>query len=317
VPDAVAAALVKGSITITSDPTGDETFRSLQDEAKSACDSSSIGKSLSKSNTSLLIRDDKAELAELRIVDSTLFAHVNLTEIDALAKAGGVDDFSASLDEGAESLGPQAATALADIRAGKWLKLPLSSYVKDLEDALASEEPAPASPRACDFSSLASKVVEAVKPHVTVTDANDSSEDRVLDVKVQVASALKALVTTLQKDDTLPFGSLFQDEDPADISKDIRPGTANGTIRLHDGHLAGVTLDLESVRQLSTDPGVDSFAGAQLAVDVDDSADAVSAPTELSSVDLKQLFEDLLGGFFGMAMSEAGMTSSSEFSYGG
>ena len=136
-----------------------------------------------------------------------------------------------------------------------------------------------------------------MKPYVKVTDANDSSKDRVLDVKVQAAPALKALLAVLKAEKDLHFASMLADVSPAEIDKNVKGGEARGTIKLHDSHLTQVAVDLESLRQLSTDPGTDSFAGVQVVVDVDDSADQLSAPTDLSSLDLGALLDDFLKSF--------------------
>jgi hypothetical protein len=295
-PPAVAQALLKGSITYVTDPVGDATLRSVQ---SGTVDPSDLKAALSKVNSSFVIRDDKADLVELRILAGDLYAHVNLTEIGALAKAGGEDDFDASLDDlGSED--PRLAQAITDVRAGKWLKLPVSKYLDQLQDIAGSITGATPKPsKAYDFSQLGSKAYAAVKPYVKVTDANDSSEDRVLDVTVQARPALKALVRVLQAEKDLPFAGFLSDAD-TDIDKGVKDGVAKGTITLHESHLTGVSVDLESLRQLSTDPGTDSFAGVQIRVEVDDSADELDTPTDISKADLGAMLEDLLSSFFGI-----------------
>jgi hypothetical protein len=307
-PPALVNAMLKGSITYVADPAGDATLKSVQSQAVNPTD---LKAALDKVNIAFVVRDDKAELVELRLVAGDLYAHVNLTEVGVLAKAGGVEDFDAMLDQSLGSMDPRFAQGLTDVRAGKWLKLPLAKYIdqlKDLAGTFTGITPPSAAPgKQYDVSGLFDKAYAAVKPYVKVTDANDSSTDRVLDVKVQAAPALKALLGVLKAEKDLPFASVLADVSPAEIDKNVKAGEARGTIRLHDSHLTLVAVDLESLRQLSTDPGTDSFEGVKVVVDVDDSADQLSAPTELSSLDLGALIDDFLKSVTGaMSSSIAG-----------
>jgi hypothetical protein len=195
------------------------------------------------------------------------------------------------------------------VRAGKWLKLPLAKYLDQLKDLAGTfsgiTPPSSAPGKSYDVSGLFDKAYAAVKPYVKVTDANDSSKDRVLDVKVQAAPALKALLGVLKAEKGLPFAGMLANVSPSEIDKGIKGGEARGTITLHESHLTQVAVDLESLRQLSTSPGTDSFAGVKVLVDVDDSADQLTAPTDLSSLDLGSILDDFLKSFTGSAMSGA------------
>lgn len=311
-PPALVQAMLKGSITYVADPVGDATLKSVQSAAINPTD---VKAAFSKVNLAFIVRDDKAELLELRIVAGDLYAHVNLTEIGVLAKAGGVDDFDAMLDESIGAMNPSLAQGLTDLRAGKWLKLPLAKYLDQLQELAGSMAPGmtPDPSKKYDFSGLGKKAYDAVKPYVKVTDANDSSTDRVLDVKVQAKPALKAVLAVLKAEKDLPFGALLGEAD-TEIDNSVKDGVATGTITLHDSHLTGFSVDLESLRQLSTDPGVDSFAGVKLVFGVDDSADQVVAPTNLSKLDVGALIEEFIGSMFGAGMQ--GSTSSS-YSFAG
>jgi hypothetical protein len=307
-PAALAHAMLNGSITYIADPVGDATLKSVS----SGATPTDLKAALNKVNLGFVVRDDKAEIVELRLVAGNLYAHVNLAEIGVLAKAGGVDDFDAQLDEGIAAMGPGFKTGLADVRAGKWLKLPLATYLDQLQDLANGLTPGatPATPKSYDFTGLGEKAYAAVKPYVKVTDANDSSKDRVLDVTVQVKPALKALLSLFKAEKDLPFASFLADADPAEIDKKVSNGSAKGTITLHDSHLTKVALDLESLRLLSTDPGVDSFAGSQVVLEFDDSVSQLSAPTDVSSLDLGALIEELIGSFFGGGFASSYSSSS-------
>ncbi len=303
-PPAVVQAMLKGSITYIADPAGDATLKSVQSQALNPSD---LKAAMEKVNIAFVVRDDKADLFELRLVAGDLYAHVNLKEIGVLAKAGGSEDFDATLDQGLSEMDPRFAQGLADVRAGKWLKLPLAKYLdqlKDLAGTFTGITPPTAAPgQEYDYSALGSKAYAAIKPFVKVTDANDDSTDRVLDVKVQVRPALKALLSLLKAEKGLPFGALIADVTPAEIDKQVKDGEARGTITLHESHLTKVSVDLESVRLLANDPGTDSFAGVKITLDVDDSAEQLVAPTNLSTLDLGSVLDDFLTSFSEMTSS--------------
>ncbi|HUR15480.1 MAG TPA: hypothetical protein VM097_13445 [Mycobacteriales bacterium] len=305
-PPALVNALLKGSVTYIADPAGDATLKSVQSQAANPTD---LKAALDKVNIAFVVRDDKADLLELRLVGGNLYAHLNLKEIGVLAKAGGVEDFDATVDETLGAMDPRFAQGVADVRAGKWLKLPLATYLDQLQELAGGftgiTPPTSAPGKTYDLGGLGDRAYAAVKPYVKVTDANDSSEDRVLDIKVQAAPALKALLGVLKAEKDLPFAPLLADVNPADIDKGVKSGEARGTIRLHESHLTQVAVDLESLRLLATDPGDDSFAGVKVIVDVDDDVDALKAPKELSSLDLGSIIEELLESFSG-AMTSSG-----------
>lgn len=305
VPPAVAQALVRGSITYVADPVGDATLKSVPSQV---ADPTDVEAALEEVNVAFVLRDAKAELLELRLVAGDLYAHVNLAEIGALAEAGGVDDVDGLLDEGAASMDPRLAQGLTDVRAGKWLRLPLGKYLDQLQElagGFTGITPPSAQSQGHDISGLGTKAVEAVKPYVKVTDANDDTSARVLDVRVQARPALKALLGVLKAEKDLPFAALLTTVDAAEVDEHVRDGEARGTIRLQDGHLTQVAVDLGSLRRLATDPGAGSLAGVRVVLDVDDSAEALTAPKDLSSLDLgavlDALLKDLTGSMAGTA----------------
>jgi hypothetical protein len=292
-PAAVVDALLKGSITYIVDPVGDATFKSAT-ATKGAAD---LKSALNKVNLAFVVRDGVADVAELRLVAGDLYAHVNLTEIGRLATLGGAKDFNSSLDDAVTSMDPRFAQGLADVRAGKWLKLPLSKYLDQLQGLAGSMAPqlgGSSTGKKYDFNALGKRAYAAVKPYVKVTDANDSSSDRVLDVNVQVRPALKALLALLQSEKGLPFAGMLGSVMPSEIDKNVTDGIAHGTITLKSSHLRQVAVDIESIRTLSTDPGTDTVAGARVVVDINDDAAALTAPTDVSSFDIGQIIDGFL-----------------------
>ena len=213
--EAVSSAVLKGGITYTVDPAGNQAIKDLKVKGQSEND---LRTALKDVNVALVVRDDKAALGELRLVAGTLYAHVDINEINRLLKAAGEDTVDEDLDDMAAS-DPQMGRGVADIRAGKWIKLPLLDYIdrfKDLADSLGTVpgQPAPSASAVPDFAGLGDRVFNAVKPYVKVTDANDDSSDRVLDVNVQVRPALKAALSVLKASTDLPFAGAFKEVEP-------------------------------------------------------------------------------------------------------
>lgn len=302
----LAEAVTGGSITVTV------AGKSLS--RKALATSGDVAAQLKALSMSIVVRDNKAELGELRLVKGVLYGRVGLREISRLAKLGGTKDFDATLDKGVEGGPPELAALLADVRAGKWVKLDLTTYVDklaELTQGLRGITPtSPPSVKSFDAQGLSNDLIAAVKPYVKVTDANDSSSDRILDVNVRARPALKAALAVLQGAKDLPFPNPFVDVMPTDIDDVVKDGNAHGQIRLKDGHLRSFSIDVESLRQLAKDPGTDSLAGLDVALDIDDSADELVAPDNVSSVDVGKLvdsfFNDLKNGSSSTSSSYAG-----------
>ena len=303
--DAAIDDAFAGSITMTLDPTGAQTLADLGSAQR--CDASKpkadLTAELKKINISIVVSDQKKALGEVRLVDGTLYAHVDLDEIGVVAQDGGVKNFDKKVDDAVSSADPKYAQALTDARAGKWLTLPLAKYAdkfQDLAKSFSSQFGAkngttPAT-TCTDSKALSNDLFAAVKPYVKVTDANDSSSDRVLDVNVQARPALKAALAVVKAAKSLPFAALLAAAKPSDIDENVADGTAHGTIELSNGHLKQVSVDLESLRTLSPHAGKATVAGSSVVLDINDKADGLSAPTNVSSFDVGALLDDLLNG---------------------
>ena len=288
-PDAVKD-LLGGSITYTFDAESGRKLESL-DPSASAAD---LRSALKNVHFALAVKDAKATIAEIRLVDSALFARVNLDEIDWIAKQGGSEGVGSSVDDFIDSAPEQYQPALRDARAGLWLKLPLAGYVDKLKD-LASSIPTPEPHAEKGLQQTGTDLFAAMRPFVKVTDASNSSSKRVLNVDVEARPALKAVLGVLKAAKGLPFGDVLTGVTSADIDREVAPGKAHGTVTLSDGHLTQVTVDMESIRALDPHKGSTTLAGSSVILDVDDSAARVTAPTEnVSEVDVKALIDDLV-----------------------
>ena len=320
-PKGLVDAALPGSVTYTVDPASNATLASLGSGACAGkATATDLAAAIKKVNLALVVRDAHAAVAELRLVGGVLYAHVDLTEIGAVAKDSGVKDFDAKLDDAISSADPAYAKGLADVKAGQWISLPLSKYLTKFQDlakgfsglGAGGATDAPTSPTAptapttrtdCKaLSKVGTDVLGAIKPYVKVTDANDSSSNRVLDIKVKARPALKAALAVLQAAKGLPFAGLLKSVEPKAVDDAVADGTAHGTITLNDGHLTQATIDLESLRTLATDPGKDSFVGSSIVLDVNDKADEVAVPGNVSTFDVGALIDSSLRGLTGIGL---------------
>ena len=323
-PKGLVDAALPGSVTYTVDPASNATLASLGSGACAGkATATDLAAAIKKVNLALVVRDAHAAVAELRLVGGVLYAHVDLTEIGAVAKDSGVKDFDAKLDDVVSSADPAYAKGLADVKAGQWISLPLSKYLTKFQDLAkgfsglgaggATDAPtSPTSPTAptgpttrtdCKaLSKVGTDVLGAIKPYVKVTDANDSSSNRVLDIKVKARPALKAALAVLQAAKGLPFAGLLKSVEPKAVDDAVADGTAHGTITLNNGHLTQATIDLESLRTLATDPGKDSFVGSSIVLDVNDKADEVAVPGNVSTFDVGALIDSSLRGLTGIGL---------------
>jgi hypothetical protein len=287
-----AKDVIGGSVTYTYDAKSARKISGLDADASQE----QLKTALADVHLAISVKDAAKTVGEIRLVDSTLFARIDVAEIDRVAEEGGSDGFAASFDDFIDSAPAQYQPALKDVKAGKWLKLPLSPYLDKLKDAVSSL-PTPTASSKSEVTKTAGDVFAAVQPYIKVTDANDSSSDRKLDVTVDVRPAVKAALTVLQGSPGLPFGEALKGVTPADVDDNIAAGKARGTITLSNGHLKQVSVDLGSIMALDPKKSGPDLSGGSVVLDVDDSADAVSAPTDdVSSVDVKALIDDLLKG---------------------
>ncbi len=281
VPPAVADAILAGDLQLTVAAADGRTLDQL-----SGLRSRPVGEQLKAANLAFVVHAGHGSLFELRIVGGSLYARVD----DALLSRLAGHPVLGGLFAGA----PAALQGLvADVKAGKWLTVPLGTYADQLSKlapALAGRGSVPPSLP----PGLGSSLMSAVRPYISVTDAGNDSHRRVLDVRVQLKPALAAALRTVKSGGTVFPGLGALD---GAITSGLRSGTVKGTITLRDSHLSQVTLDLASLRDVA--PVHASFpplAGSALTLDVNDAAAAPQAPTDLSSFDLGKLLSSLLGG---------------------
>ena len=281
---ALADALLGGTVSITVDPTGERTLR----DVRGAGPDVPVAEQLELANLAFSISADGGALAQVRIVGGDLYVSADVSRIFALAEKAGDVDASQQLEALVGQAPPQLMPVLRDLQAGRWLKLPLAKYATQL-DRLARTQPPPSA----DPEELGNDLLAAVRPFVTVTDAGGEDGARVLDVQVQARKALEAVLDTIRSvSPTVPG----LDELDSAALPEITDGTVDGQVLLQDGHLTRVTLDLASVGRLAPEgERSPELAGTRLALDVDDTADEVVVPDDVSGVDVGEVVQGLIG----------------------
>ncbi len=288
-----ADLLVGGTISITIDPAAGKTLQDLQ----RADPAMSTAEQLKLANFAMSVQADGGDVAQVRVVAGDLYVNVGLQKISDIAKkAGSSTDVGAQLDDLAASAPEQLQPLVTDVKAGKWIKLPLAEYADQLK-ALGNRA-APSPSASVDTQKLGTDLLAAVKPFVTVSDASSSGSSRVLDVKVQAKQALKAVLATVKA-----MGPAVPGLDTLDTTAvdKIGDGTVNGQVTLDGDHLKKITLDLQSAVRLAP-PGATpapDLTGSTVTIDVNDSADEVTVPKDVSPVDVGALVKQLLGSFGG------------------
>lgn len=278
----LADVLLGGSIAITVDPVSG-TLRELQ----AADPATPPSEALRLTNLAISVDADGGPLAQVRLVEGVLYASVDLDRITGIAETAG-EPGGGMVDELAASLPPDLQPAVTDLQDGRWLRLPIEPYAGTLDELAApgTDTPSPAP------TQLANDLLAAVKPFVEVTDAGGDGAERVLDVKVQVRKALDALLASVTSSGAVPG----LEELPTDALEGLGEGTADGQVTLQDSHLTRISLDLASVARLSPDAAeAPDLTGSTLVVTIDDTAEGVAAPDDVSPVDLAELFASFTG----------------------
>lgn len=297
-PTTVTQAVLAGGITVTVDPAGAQTLAQVSRQTGSTTlTPEALTARLKKVQLALAVKDARGPVVELRLVDGVLYAHVDLAEISRLAGDSSVQD-GLTQAEADPTFGP----LVKDVRAGKWVRLDLAPLLRQFAALAQTVSPQLTTPRTgatLDTTRLGRDLFAAVKPYVRITDANDSSSDRVLDVRVQLRPAVKAALAVLRATKGLPGLALLQGIDAGAIDRTLSTGTVDGQLRLADGHLTQLSLDLQSARNVAARPGGPDLTGSKVIVDVDDTASPVTVPTNVSRVDLGALVDQFFGAFTG------------------
>lgn len=294
---AQADLLLGGTVSMTIDPAAGTTLRDLQ----AADPALAPAEQVKLVNVSLSVQADGGALAQLRLVGGDLYVNASLDRISAIAGTGGSPtDVGGQLDQLAAQSPGELAPLVRDVRAGRWIKLPLARYADRLAQLQKGAAPSPSA--SVDPKKLSADLLAAVRPFVAVTEASGDGRTRVLDVKVQAKQALKAVLASVMS--MLPAVPGLSAVDPSGIDR-LADGTVDGTVTLADNHLTKLTLDLASASRLAAAGGspAPDLTGSSVTVDVDDSAPEVTVPGDVSGVDVGALVEQFAGALGGVGLT--------------
>lgn len=277
-----------GKIKVVVDPAGDATLGSLG----SFDSTKGLGSQLTAANFSLSVNADGGDIAGIRLVKGALYASVDLKKIDELATKAGSGGIFNDITDFTEGAPPQVAPAIKDVQAGKWLKLdlvPLAEQFGGLLEGL--PKPSASASAAVDSAKLVESLKTAVLSNTTAT-----GDDGEYDVEIKAKETLTALVGVL-KSSGIPGVDMF---DTADL-QDVGPGALKGKVKIDGDSIKELTLDLESVNALlpTTDQAPGGLGDSTVTLTFDDGAEEVSAPDNVSAVDLNALLTSLIGQFAG------------------
>ncbi|RZS90912.1 hypothetical protein EV189_0142 [Motilibacter rhizosphaerae] len=292
-----AQIVADSSLVVTVDPEGDQTLGQAGTATSAPSASTDPAKSLAHSGTFAMVwKHGGKDVATLRSIEGVLYAKLDPAAYqEATGTALPLDAESAAM----------FSSVVEGIKAGKWLRLDLTSVYSKLQAAglnksspLGTTQPDPAVARR-----LASELLGAASVATTVSKDGGTTK---VDWSADVRKTLDAWLEILQKPEYAKlFGAASSSITAQKSTIDQLPGTpVTGTLTVKDKHLTQATLDLSSVVALSKDPeSIAHVKTSKLVVDIDDSPAAVTAPSADDVVQLDQLVDLALGGLkqFGSA----------------
>lgn len=285
-PAGVVDTLLGGSVAITVDPAGDRTMRDVQ----AADPATPTGEALKLVNVGYSIDADGGPLAQLRLVDGDIYVTADAGRITGIAEKAGESGIEAQLDELEQTAPPELRPLVSDLRAGEWVKIPLADYADELTE-LSRRGGTPQPTPSVDGKKLSDDLLAAVKPFTEVTDAGGDEGTRVLNVKVQARQAIEAALDVVSRSGAVPG---LEDMEPPTV-QEVPDGAVEGKVTLKDSHLTEVSLDLASIARLApADEDTPDLTGTTVTLSVDDSADEVTVPDDVSDVDVRPFLEQLL-----------------------
>lgn len=293
---AQADAVVTGSITITVSANNG---RSVSSPATPGL---STAEQVRQSNVDLTVNGASGRLAELRLVDGTLYASTDIAAVRRVADLASPGS-SAKVDELVNSSPPALRRGAEDLRAGKWIKVPLATYLdKLLKIAKDSGAEGVDPPAAGQYGVLLQQLRGAIRPHVGLRDLGASGSTRHVSVDVQVKDAVIAGLGVLRAN-AARLGIPAAAVPSADKLEGLSSKTLSAVLTIKGGHYTELSVPLAGLAALDAHPStpVPALGRSALLVELNDRASAVVAPTDVSSFDVGSLIDPFLGALAGQA----------------
>lgn len=297
---AQADAVVGGSITVVVSANGGRTLSSPSAPGLSTTDQ------LKQANFDLTVRAAGGRLGELRLVDGVLYASTDIAAVKRVADVASPGS-AAKVDDTLSSVPPALKQGADDLRAGKWIRLPVATYVdKLLKIAKDSGAPGVDPKSQGQYNLLAQQLRGAIKPHVGLRDLGASGSTRHVSVDIQVKDAVLAALEVLRTN-AGRLGIPAAAVPTPDKLDALSSKTLSATLTIRDGHYTELAVPLAGLAALEAHPTepVPAFGKSALLVELDDRAGAVVAPTNVSTFDVGALIDPLLEGFAGRGKAAA------------
>ncbi len=286
---AQAAAVIGGALSYTMSATGG---RSL---FATAGPKATLSQRLKQSNFDLTVAGLGGKLVEIRLVDGVLYASSDITAVKKAADLGGPGAGS-RVDELFNTVPPQRKQATDDLRAGKWLKLTIGTYLEQFQQlAKTGAGAAPDPARIRSYAKLGKDLQAAITPNIGLSDLGATGDTRNVSIDIKVKQALTAVLGVLDSDAAtlgLPAGLIPK----ADALNDVSDATLSAKLTITRGHYTRLAVPIAGLAALDAHPAkpVPPLGKSAIVLDIDDSAAPVTAPANVSSFDIGALLDPIV-----------------------
>lgn len=285
----VAQFIESSSLTVTVDPAGDATFGSAA-KAQQTGPKDPVGALKNSGAVRLEVTRSGKSVIGLTMVNGVIYVRVDLAELSTVSG----QDLNKQLADAPPPLAPVAD----GLKAGKWLSLDLPALMAKYPEltkmgsagggAGAAGTPSPQALLGLQGKLLAAFEANSTK---TVTTSGDQTE---VHLAVKAKAFLTAVVDAMTATGAVPGKASSLSKMKSDLGS-LQDGTVDVLLTVKADHYTSAVLDLQSVAKLGKDPkAVAETEGAQLRVDLDDRAAAVTAPAAGQVVDLNSLVQSVL-----------------------
>ena len=290
-----AAAVIGGTVSFTMSANGGRTLFAKGDPTRP------LSQQVKQGNFDLTVNGLGGKLVEIRLVDGILYAASDIAAVKKAADLGG-PGAGGQVDEFFNSVPPQLKQGSDDLRAGKWLKVPIATSVKQLQKlAQAGGGGAPDPAKARGYAKLGKDLQAAITPNIGLTDLGATGDTRNVSIGIKVKQSLKAVLGVLDSDAAtlgLPPGLIPK----GDALKDVSDKTLSATLTITRGHYTKLSVPFAGLAALDAHPSsaVPPLGKSAIVLQLDDSAEPVSAPTNVSSFDIGSLLDQFIQRFSGV-----------------
>lgn len=289
-PEMAKKALSAATLTVTIDPAGDSTLGKVSTDVPT-------------SGTQMLAQVGAMELAYtvageqvalFRLVDGVIYLKADLAAVSELT---GED-----LETMTGTVPGDFDEAVDALKSGKWVKVDLNTILQrypQLDTMLTSGYGLDAS---VSVQEMQQQLMSALIENSEKTVSSDGDTDTV-ELKVNGKDFALAIEDILATAEAAGIG------DPSTEIQELGDGTVNMSVTVTDDHFTKATVDLASAQAVMEPDSDTDLTGAQLIVDINDSAEGLTAPSEGDVVDMTDMVVQLVEAFGSMASGLESLSS--------